>query len=163
MSVRNVVIQADEATTIEGILARFVSEAGVMDAFLIDRSGQLLVQHGKGSALDTVSISALAAGAFSSTAAMAQLVGEPEFSVLFHEGSKQNIHVSTVDEHSILLAIFDGQTPVGLVRLYAKEASKAVAVALREAALHPNPVAELRRPLAASEARIAFGAGASSD
>ena len=157
MSVRDVVIQADAARVIEDILRRFVSEAEVADAFVIDRSGQLLVRHGRGSALDSVSISALAAGAFSSTAAMAQLLGEPEFSVLFHEGSKQNIHVSTIDEHSILLAIFDGHTPIGLVRLYAKDASQAIAAALSQAATRPRPGEELAQALAATEAQIAFG------
>jgi predicted regulator of Ras-like GTPase activity (Roadblock/LC7/MglB family) len=157
VSVRDVVIQADEARAIEDILGRFVSETEVTDAFVIDRSGQLLVRYGRGSALDTVSISALAAGAFSSTAAMAQLLGEPEFSVLFHEGSKQNIHVSTIDEHSILLAIFDGHTPVGLVRLYAKDASQAIATTLRQAAARPRPVEELARALSATEAGITFG------
>jgi predicted regulator of Ras-like GTPase activity (Roadblock/LC7/MglB family) len=159
VSVRDVVIQAEEARKIASILDRFVKDTAVTDAFLIDRSGQLLIRQGKDrqGTLDTVSISALAAGAYSSTAAMAHLIGEPEFSVLFHEGSKQNIHVSTVDENSILLAIFDGQTPVGLVRLYAKETSKAIAAALREAAARPKPAAELKQPLAVGEGRIAFG------
>jgi predicted regulator of Ras-like GTPase activity (Roadblock/LC7/MglB family) len=157
MSVRDVVIEADQARTIEDILGRFVSETEVTHAFVIDRGGQLLVRYGREGALDSVSISALAAGAFSSTAAMAHLLGEPEFSVLFHEGSKQNIHVSTIDDHSILLAIFDGHTPVGLVRLYAKETSQAIATVLREAAARPRPVSELARPLSAEEARIVFG------
>ena len=159
MSIHSVVIRADEAHTIEDLLDRFVRDTGVAEVFVIDRSGQLLVRHAGNTALDTVSISALAAGAFSSTAAMAQLVGEPEFSVLFHEGSKQNIHVSTVDENSILLAIFDGHTPVGLVRLYAKETCKAIANALRQAAARPKPVDQFGRPLADGEAAIAFGKG----
>jgi len=74
-----------------------------------------------------VSISALAAAAFSSTSAMAQLLGESEFTVLFHEGAKQSIHVSTVGDEAILLAIFDDRTTVGMVRLFAKESSAALA------------------------------------
>ena len=100
---------------------------------------------GDAQALDTVSISALAAAAFSSTAAMAQLLGEPEFSVLFHEGTKRSIHVSTVDDEAILLAIFDERTTVGMVRLFATEASRAVGGVLGEARARPEAPGRIRR------------------
>ena len=73
---------------------------------LIDRGGQLLAMDGGSQALDAVSISALAAAAFSSTAAMAQL---------------------------ILLAVFDERTTDGMVRVFGKEASRAVGAVLGEA------------------------------
>ncbi len=141
MKLRNTVIQQQDATRIHEILMRFLDESGVEQALLIDRSGQLLAMDGASETLDTVSISALTAAAFSSTAAMAQLLGEPEFSVLFHEGTKRSIHVSTVDDDAILLAIFDGRTTVGMVRLFAGEASRAVGGVLGEARARPKALA----------------------
>ena len=113
----NLAIHEEDAQRINGVLLHFLGESGAMEALLIDRSGQLLARGGASRSLDTVSLSALAAGAFSSTAAMARLLGETEFTMLFHQGVKESIHVAAVDEQAILLAIFDSRTTVGMVRL----------------------------------------------
>jgi predicted regulator of Ras-like GTPase activity (Roadblock/LC7/MglB family) len=156
MKPRNTVIQQQDAARIHEILSRFLGDSSAAEALLIDRSGQLLAMDGDAQALDTVSISALAAAAFSSTAAMAQLLGEPEFSVLFHEGTKRSIHVSTVDDEAILLAIFDERTTVGMVRLFATEASRAVGAVLGEARVRAKPQAEFAAPLNDAESRAAW-------
>ncbi len=155
MKSRNAVIRQQDATRIHEVLTHFLGDSSAADALLIDRGGQLLAMAGDAQALDAVSISALAAAAFSSTAAMAQLLGEPEFSVLFHEGTKRSIHVSTVDEETILLAIFDERTTVGMVRLFATEASRALGSLLGEARARPKP-AEFAAPLNEAESRPAW-------
>jgi predicted regulator of Ras-like GTPase activity (Roadblock/LC7/MglB family) len=106
VKLHDTVIHESEAARIDAVLHRFLSDANSSAAVLIDRSGQPLAEAGTARSLDVGSIGALAAAAFSSTAALAQLLGESEFSVLFHEGVKESLHVSTVDEHTILLAIF---------------------------------------------------------
>ena len=156
MKPRNTVIQQQDAARIHEILTHFLGDSGAAEVLLIDRGGQLLAMDGDSQALDTVSISALAAAAFSSTAAMARLLGEPEFSVLFHEGAKRSIHVSTVDAEAILLAIFDERTTVGMVRLFAAEASRAVGGVLGEARARPKPAAEFAAPLNDAESRAAW-------
>jgi len=156
MKLRDTVIQEGDAARIQQILTRFLGDSGAGEALLIDRGGQLLAMDGVSRTLDTVSISALAAAAFSSTAAMAQLLGETEFTVLFHEGAKWSIHVSTVDKEAILLAIFDDRTTVGMVRIFAKEASRAVGTVLGEARARPKPAGEFAAPLSPSEARPAW-------
>ena len=155
MKSRNTVIQREDAERIHEILTHFLADSGAAEALLIDRGGQLMAMDGDAQALDAVSISALAAAAFSSTAAMAQLLGEPEFSVLFHEGTKRSIHLSTVDEETVLLAIFDERTTVGMVRLCAGEASRAVGAVLGEARTRPKPP-EFAAPLNDAESRPAW-------
>lgn len=159
MKVRDMVIHEEDAAQIKRLLARFLGESGAAEVLLIDRGGQLLAMDGVSRALDTVSISALAAAAFSSTSAMAQLLGESEFTVLFHEGIKQSIHVSTVDDEAILLAIFDERTTVGMVRLFAKEASKAVGAVLAATRSRPKRAGEFARPLGADEGRPIWDSG----
>jgi len=156
MSTHEVAIHEDTARRISGVLVNFLAESAAMDALLIDRSGQLLAQGGADRSLDTVSLSALAAGAFSSTAAMARLLGEPEFTMLFHQGVKENIHVTAVDEDAILLAIFDSRTTVGMVRLFAKEASSAIGVILAEGRARPRRAGELAGPLQIDGGRPMF-------
>jgi predicted regulator of Ras-like GTPase activity (Roadblock/LC7/MglB family) len=118
---------------IQAVLDRFVADGGCAATVLIDRGGESLAVAGTARAYDLVSIAALAAGAFSSTAPLARLLGETEFSVLIHEGAKESLHVSTVDDGSILLAIFDQRTTVGMVRVFAREASKKIGGILAEA------------------------------
>ena len=154
----DLVIHEQEAARINSVLRAFMQESGSSETLLIDRGGQLLATGGLTGSFDTVSISALAAGAFSSTGAMAQLLGETEFSVLFHEGARQNIHVSTVDTATILLAIFDSHTTVGMVRLFAREASQAIAAVLDDSRARPTRVGALVAPLGAAEIGPAFPA-----
>ena len=155
MRLHDIVIHESEAARIDAVLRRFLSDSSCSAALLIDRSGQPLAEAGTARTLDIGSIGALAAAAFSSTAALAQLLGESEFSVLFHEGVKESMHVSTVDEQTILLAIFDDHTTIGMVRLFAREACASIGVALEETRKRPKLVGVLATPLTAEETRRA--------
>jgi predicted regulator of Ras-like GTPase activity (Roadblock/LC7/MglB family) len=153
--VHDIVIHEADAVRIDAVLGRFLADSGCAAALLIDRSGQPLAESGVSRTLDTGSIGALAAGAFSATAALARLLGESEFSVLFHEGVRESMHVSTVDDDSILLAIFDERTTVGMVRLFAREASTSIGGILEETRKRPKRVGALAAPLTAEEMRRA--------
>jgi predicted regulator of Ras-like GTPase activity (Roadblock/LC7/MglB family) len=147
MRPHDVVIHEADAARIDAILSRFLVECGATATLLIDRSGQLLAAGAAAAGFDTDSVAALAAGAFSSTGAMARLLGEPEFTVLFHEGVKESLHVSAVDDHAIVLAVFDDRTTVGMVRLFAREASRAIRGVLAGARERPRHVGPLESPL----------------
>ncbi len=73
---------------------------------------------------DMQAISALVAGSYAATREMARLLGEEEFSVLFHQGRRDSIQLTLVGERTILATVFDERTTIGMVRLYAKEASQ---------------------------------------
>jgi hypothetical protein len=45
---------------------------------------------------DTTSLASLTAGNVAATDGLAKLIGEKEFSILFHEGERDNIHISIV-------------------------------------------------------------------
>ena len=156
MSTHEVAIHEETARRIGSVLTHFLAESAAGDALLIDRSGQLMAQGDSSRALDTVSLSALAAGAFSSTAAMARLLGESEFTMLFHQGVKENIHVSAVDEDAILLATFDNRTTVGMVRLFAAEAGAAISAILGESRRRPFRAGGLDVPFDADDAHMMF-------
>ena len=155
MRVHDIVIHEADAVRIDAVLGRFLADSSCAAALLIDRSGQPLAESGVSRTLDTGSIGALAAGAFSATAALARLLGESEFSVLFHEGVRESMHVSTVDDETIVLAIFDERTTVGMVRLFAREASTSIGGILEETRKRPKRVGALAAPLTAEEMRRA--------
>ncbi len=117
----NFIIYEEEITRIEAIISRMLQSAEAKCALLVDKDGHLITRQGFTHSLDTTALAALLAGSFASTKEIARLVGEPEFSVLFHQGKKDHIHMCLIGERSILVVIFDDRTTIGMVRLCAKE------------------------------------------
>jgi len=92
--------------------------------FLVDRNGQMLANSGQTVDMDTTSLASLTAGNIAATGGLAQLLGEKEFAIQFHEGERDNIHISLVGHRVILVIIFDERSSLGLVRLKVRRASK---------------------------------------
>lgn len=90
--------------------------------FIVDRDGQLITATGETSGIDTTGLASLAAGSTAATGGLAQMLGEEEFPVHFHEGERNHLHVSTLGDAMILLVIFDERSSLGLVRLRVKRA-----------------------------------------
>lgn len=83
---------------------------------------------------DLQAVSALVAGSYAATREMARLLGEEEFSVLFHQGRKDSVQLTLVGDRTILATVFDERTTIGMVRLYAKEASQKLDQVFKEIA-----------------------------
>ena len=132
MSDDSLIIYEEEIKQIETILNKLLKGGEAKCALLVDKDGHMITRQGFTQSLDTTALGALLAGSFASTKEIARLVGEPEFSVLFHQGKKDHIHMSIVGERSILVVIFDDRTTIGMVRLYAKEASAELSKVFQE-------------------------------
>ncbi|MCI0531512.1 MAG: roadblock/LC7 domain-containing protein [candidate division Zixibacteria bacterium] len=130
MKQENLVIYEEEIKQIDRLLMKLLKGAEAKCALLVDKDGHLVTRQGFTHSLDTTALAALLAGSFASTREIARLVGEPEFSVLFHQGKKDHIHISLVGERSILVVIFDDRTTIGMVRLYAKEIGEELGLVL---------------------------------
>ena len=116
------------------VLREFLKLSGAKCAFLIDLEGHMVTRQGVTRDIDMDTISALVAGSFAATKEMARLLGEDEFSVLFHQGKTDNIQLSLVGDRTLLTILFDDRTTVGMVRLYANETAKKLAEVYRAAA-----------------------------
>src|SRR2546425_9881012 len=97
---------------------------------LVDKNGQQIAADGELNAIDTTALASLAAGNVAATDSLARLIGEKEFSVLFHEGERDNLHISVVAGRLILVVIFDERSSLGLVRLRVKKGSTELAAIL---------------------------------
>jgi predicted regulator of Ras-like GTPase activity (Roadblock/LC7/MglB family) len=113
----NVVITKKDLEKIEGCLDKVVSSSFAHSVLLIDRSGQLIAQQGNTPDVDVMSLSALTAANFGATAEIARLLGEEEFTLLFHKGKSENVYFSAVGENTIMVALFDDKTSLGVIRL----------------------------------------------
>jgi predicted regulator of Ras-like GTPase activity (Roadblock/LC7/MglB family) len=118
------ILTKNEITQIHKSLLQMLKQSEAKCAILVDTDGKCLAKKGFTQSIDTDALAALIAGSFASTRAMAELVGEKDFSVLFHQGEKDHIHNILVDDSTILTVIFDDRTTIGMVRLYSKEGAK---------------------------------------
>jgi predicted regulator of Ras-like GTPase activity (Roadblock/LC7/MglB family) len=137
------VYYAEDIDRINQILDRLLHLSDARCALLVDKEGHLITKRGEVTrGFEDDSISALVAGSFAATKQMAKLLGEEEFSILFHQGVKDSIQLTLVADRALLAIIFDDRTTIGMVRLYASETSTKIAQFLREAAQR-EPVAQI--------------------
>src|SRR5438094_10570103 len=123
MAAPDIVMYEEEFNQIKQIISKLRTDANAKVVFLVDKNGQQIAAHGDIENLDTTSLASLTAGNVAATDGLARLIGEKEFSILFHEGEKDNIHISIVAQRVILVVIFDERSSLGLVRLRVKKAS----------------------------------------
>jgi predicted regulator of Ras-like GTPase activity (Roadblock/LC7/MglB family) len=118
------VLYQEEFQRLDQALKKLRSEANARAIFLIDKTGQQIAAAGELDQFDTTSLASLTAGNVAATDGLAKLIGEREFSVLFHEGKRDHIHISIVAKRAILLVIFDDRSSLGLVRLRVKRSTQ---------------------------------------
>lgn len=126
------VMYEEEFNRISVICDRLCRESNSKVIFLVDKNGQLIAAVGQVENLDTTSLASLTAGNIAATGGLAKLIGEKEFRILFHEGERDNLHISIVAGRVILVVIFDGRSSLGLVRLRVKKASHELEVIFDE-------------------------------
>ncbi|HVN40792.1 MAG TPA: roadblock/LC7 domain-containing protein [Myxococcota bacterium] len=104
------------------VIQRLVRDANAKGVFVVDRNGQLIGEAGELRGIDTTSLASLTAGCIAATGGLAKLVGEEDFPVHFHQGQRDNLHITLVSSRTILVVVFDDRSSLGLVRLRVKKA-----------------------------------------
>jgi hypothetical protein len=152
------VIKISVEPWIEQPLKQFVADAEVVLALLLHPNGQVLGQHGFTRAMDVMSACALAAAIHVSACELGmQLEGKP-FTGLHHAGKDRQIFLAetqTARGPYIFLTVFDGESSLGLVRMFFDEFRLNLANASPPPVTAPQPMLdenferELNRNLAA--------------
>ena len=119
----NLIMYEEEFDRINVVLARLWMDANAKIVFLVDKNGQQIAAKGDLEKVDATSLASLTAGNVAATDGLARLIGEKEFTILFHEGERDNIHISIVGQRLILVVIFDERSSLGLVRLRVRKAA----------------------------------------
>src|SRR5687768_4834557 len=147
--VSQMVMFDEEARRITAVCEKLCRDANARVVFVIDKNGQLIAAAGETENLDSTSLASLVANEIAATGGLAKLMGEKEFSTLFHEGVRDNLHISIVASRMILVVIFDSRSSLGLVRLRVKKCSEELAKILEtvmkktEAHNQQSPFAEI--------------------
>jgi predicted regulator of Ras-like GTPase activity (Roadblock/LC7/MglB family) len=115
---------------LRGPIHGFVRESRVRIALLINGSGQVLAQHGFTGSYQVMNVASLAAAAHASSRALAELTGAGRWEHLYHGGAERQLFLAplrTPVEEMILVAIFDGDSSLGIVRLFYETLERDVA------------------------------------
>lgn len=116
------ILGQEQLDQIETILEQELISSGVHSTLLIDMAGNIIAKSDNGNCdHDLYSLAALASANFAAVDTMAKIVGEEEFSLLFHKGEKESIHFSKVNLDFLLITIFGKEVSLGLLRLKVAE------------------------------------------
>jgi predicted regulator of Ras-like GTPase activity (Roadblock/LC7/MglB family) len=111
-------LDGEQLDKIYDTLKSTLIDIGVETAMLLDTAGNVITTVDDGvDRHDIYSLAALAAANFSAMRSMVKIVGEEEFSLLFHKGQKENIYLSSVSDDFLLFVIFNNDMTLGLLRL----------------------------------------------
>lgn len=116
----------------ETILETDLAANGVKVALLVDMAGHIIAkccsEDRKSGVYSLAALAALAAGNFGAVNAMAKIVGEDEFSLLFHKGQDENLHFSKVNNELLLITLFGNDVSLGFLRLKIAESIERIRV-----------------------------------
>jgi predicted regulator of Ras-like GTPase activity (Roadblock/LC7/MglB family) len=140
-------IGSQDMAQLDGLLAGFLTETRANCVILVDRSGRLLASAGETGDMDRITFASLVAGDFAASDQLASLLGEPEFSSLYHQGENCSMFLADLGGWAILAALFDGRTTLGMVRVKSKAiVPRFTAVFAEVAARGPSkPLNEIQR------------------
>jgi len=107
---------------INNVLEDLLKSSRAGNVLLIDRTGQLVSQIGPEVEFDMTAFASLCAADFEANYQLAKLIGENDFSTLFHQGARDSMYLAKIAKGVVLVVLFDKSTTLGLVRLRVKRA-----------------------------------------
>ena len=126
------VMYEEDFKKVSAVSQQLVKDANAKGVFVVDRNGQMIAEAGEMRGIDTTSLASLTAGCIAATGGLAKIVGEEEFPVHFHQGQRDNLHITLIAGRMILVVIFDDRSSLGLVRLRVKKAGAQLAKVFEE-------------------------------
>ncbi len=117
----DLILRQDDIDRFTTILDKLTKQTRVSLVVLVHRDGHLLASGGESDSHDTTALSALVSANFSSTVAIANLIGEKEFTIQHHAGKEKSILVSLIDDYTFLVSVFGLQVPIEPIHVYTDE------------------------------------------
>lgn len=121
------------------VLGKFLQKSGAEAAMLVDEAGHLVARRGARSPAGEDTITALVAGTYAASQAMAAMLGAEEFSSRIPRGKDGSVLLLRVGEEFLLAVVFDNHTSATIVRTYALEATRRLSALLGRAGATGEP------------------------
>ena len=128
-------ISGEDVQVFDEALDTLLAQTGAVAAILIHQGGPVISQAGDASRYNTISLAAVAAGAFAASCAVAMLMGETQVASFCQQGQELSMLVSRVDDDLLLLVIYKSAL-IGAesIRHHATNAIECVASQVQRAA-----------------------------
>lgn len=117
----------EDVQRLEETLREFNAQTDATASLIIDKGGFLIAHQGESAQFDLTTIGALASGAFMANQTIAGLVNEKKFDSIYQQGEEFSMFAVNVDEHCLLVVIFQSKVGVGVVKFYAGSTVKRIA------------------------------------
>jgi predicted regulator of Ras-like GTPase activity (Roadblock/LC7/MglB family) len=122
----NFIIYNEEYVVIKNILDDLKKNTKAEIVFITDMEGHCIASTGQLDETYLNSISSLIAGSMSAVNSIAQMLEINKFASVLSESNEKSLHVSLINDRTMLIIIFDITTNLGLVRFRVKSATKAL-------------------------------------
>ncbi len=113
----SLILTRNELEKLEEIVSEELLDSGAELVVIADLSGNMILRCGTLEMDDIFSLAALSAANFAATAEIAKLIGEDDFTLMFHKGGKRNIHFSRLGKDYLVITLFNDNVSLGLIRL----------------------------------------------
>lgn len=112
----NFIIYNEEYIIIKDILQKLKINTNAKVVFITDSEGHCIASSGEMDDVNLNSISSLIAGSVAAINSIAQMLKIDSFSAILNESSKESLHISLINDRTMLVVIFDNTSNLGLVR-----------------------------------------------
>lgn len=112
----NFIIYNEEYILIRDILQRLKTNTKSKIVFITDLEGHCIASTGEMDDINLNSISSLIAGSVAAINSIAQMLKIDAFTSVLNESARDNLHISLINDRTMLVVIFDNTSNLGLVR-----------------------------------------------
>lgn len=109
-------VSEERMEAIRRIIVEILRDSGAKCGLLIDFSGHLLIRKGFTLIREIENLCVLIAAQRATTREIAQILGQEEISVIYHQGSGDHIHTSDVGKSAIFTLLYDDRTDLARVQ-----------------------------------------------
>ena len=118
----NFIIYNEEYVLIKEILKSLKTNTRAEIAFITDSEGHCIASTGEMEDSHLNSISSLIAGSMAAVNGIGQMLNVSKFSTVLTESADKNLHISLINDRTMLIVIFDNSSNLGIIRFRVKSA-----------------------------------------
>lgn len=118
----NFIIYNDEYVLIKEVLKALKTNTRAEIVFITDSEGHCIASTGEMDDSHLNSISSLIAGSMAAVNGIGQMLKVEKFTTILTESAEKNLHISSINDRTMLIVIFDSNSNLGIIRFRVKSA-----------------------------------------
>jgi predicted regulator of Ras-like GTPase activity (Roadblock/LC7/MglB family) len=118
----NFIIYNEEYVLIKEIIRKLKANTNAKTVFITDSEGHCIASSGEMDDVNLNSISSLIAGSVAAINGIAQMLKIENFTAVLNESARESLHISLINDRTMLIVIFDNSSNLGLVRFRVRNA-----------------------------------------